>query len=132
MNHKNPVIQESLRVALSTLILLALMFGVFFVVDAFSITVLYSGFTGWFLSIANFFFMCVAIVNNTSVTETNVQKAAAAIRTSYMLRSVALLVLLIVLLKSGKFDPAATLIPLLFIKPAVMIDNALFKTRNSQ
>jgi hypothetical protein len=61
-----------------------------------------------------------------------VQKAAAAIRTSYMLRSVALLVLLIVLLKSGKFDPAATLIPLLFIKPAVMIDNALFKTRNSQ
>ena len=130
MNHKNPVIQESLRVAISTLILLALMFGIFFVVDSFSITVLYSGFTGWLLSVANFFFMCVAIVNNTSETEANIQKAAAAIRTSYMIRSLALLVLLIVLLKSGKFDPVATLIPLLFIKPAVMIDNVLFKTRN--
>lgn len=132
MNQNNPVLQESKRVAVWTLIFLAAMYGIFAVVGEFSVKVLYSGLTGWFLMIANFFFMCIAIVNHTDETEANVQKAAAAIRTSYMIRSIVLLVLLIVLLKSGRFHPVATLVPLLFTKPAVMLDNTLFKSRNTK
>jgi hypothetical protein len=45
------------------------------------------------------------------------------IRSSYMIRSLALLVILFLLLKSGRFDTIATLIPLLFIRPAIMLDN---------
>lgn len=132
MNNKNPIFQESLRVAVSTLIMLALMFGIFLISGHFSLKVVWSGFTGWFLTVANFFFMCVAIINHTDETETNVQKAAMAIRTSYILRSAVLLILLIVLLKSGHFHPVATLVPLLFTKPAVMLDNTLFKSRNGK
>ena len=132
MNQKNPVIQESLRVTIWTLLMLGVLCGIFAIAGEFSVMVLYSGFTGWFLTIANFFFMCVAIMNHTDQTETSVQKAAAAIRVSYMMRTVALLIILIVLLKSGKFDPIATLVPLLFTKPAVMIDNTLFRTRNTK
>ena len=130
MKQRNPIFQESFRVAIWTLGMLGIMIGVFAIVDEFSLKVLYSAFTGWFLMMANFFFMCVAIINHTAETENNVQKAAAAIRTSYLIRSIVLLVLLIVLLKSGKFHPVATLIPLLFTKPAVMLDNTLFKSRN--
>ncbi len=128
MNNKNPVLQESLRISVSTLIMLVIMYGLFAVTGHFSVMVLYSGFTGWFLTIANFFFMCVSIMNNLDETEASVQKAAARIRTSYMMRTLALLVILLVLLKSGRFHPVATLVPLLFTKPAAMIDNTLFKS----
>ena len=123
MNHKNPVLQESLRVTISTFVMLCIMYGVFAITGNFSIKVLYSGFTGWFLNVANFFFMCVAIVNHTDETENSAQQAAMRIRSSYMIRSLALLVILFLLLKSGYFDTIATLVPLLFIRPAIMLDN---------
>ncbi len=127
MNHKNPVLQESLRVSISTFIMLAIMYGVFALTGHFSVKVLYSGFTGWFLNVANFFFMCVAIVNHTDETENSAQQAAMRIRSSYIIRSLVLLVLLFLLLKSGYFHPIATLVPLLFIRPAIMLDTFFTK-----
>ncbi|MBE6637984.1 MAG: hypothetical protein E7616_00800 [Ruminococcaceae bacterium] len=132
MNQKNPVLQESLRVAVFTFVMLCIMYGIFALSGYFSVKVLYSGFTGWFLNVANFFFMCVAIVNHTDETENSPQSAAAKIRGSYMIRSLVLLVLLFFLLKSGHFQPIATLVPLLFIRPAVMLDNFFSKTGKSK
>ena len=129
MKEKNPVLQESLRVSIATLIMLGIMYGIFALLGHFSIKVLYSGLVGWFLNVANFFFMCVAIVNHTDETENSARQAAMRIRSSYMIRSLVLLVLLFVLLKSGYFHPVATLVPLLFIRPAIMLDNFFTKMR---
>ena len=127
MNYKNPVLQESLRVTVSTLLMLGIMYGIFAVTGYFSVKVLYSGFVGWFLNVANFFFMCVAIVNHTDETENSAAQAAMRIRGSYLIRSLVLLVILFLLLKSGYFHTIATLVPLLFIRPAVMLDNFFTK-----
>ena len=129
MNQKNPVFQESLRVSVATFLMLGIMYGIFALTGHFSAKVLYSGFTGWFLNVANFFFMCVAIVNHTDETENSAQQAAMRIRGSYLIRSLVLLVLLFLLLKSGYFHPVATLVPLLFIRPAIMLDNFFTKMR---
>ena len=127
MNQKNPIFQESLRVSVSTFLMLAVMYGIFAITGHFSVMVLYSGFLGWFLNVANFFFMCVAIVNHTDETENSAQQAAMRIRSSYMIRSLILAVVLFLLLKSGYFHPIATLVPMLFIRPAIMLDNFFTK-----
>lgn len=124
---KNPVLMQALRVALETLILLGVMVGIFALLGRFSLKVLYSGALGWLVTNLNFFAMCLSVLIHTSDSTAGAAQAAAKVRISYTLRTVVIFVALFLLLKTGWFQPVALLVPLVFVRPCLMVDQLLFR-----
>lgn len=123
---KSPVLMQAVRVALETLILLGVMLGVFALLGRFSLTVLYSGALGWLVADLNFLVMCLSILIHTSDGTVGVAQAVAKVRISYTMRTVVIFVALFLLLKTGWFHTVALLVPLLFVRPCLMVDQLLF------
>ena len=123
---KNPVLMQALRVALETLILLGVMLGIFALLGRFSLAVLYSGALGWLVTNLNFFAMYLSVLIHTSDSTAGAAQAAAKVRISYTLRTVVIFVALFLLLKTGWFQPVALLVPLVFVRPCLMVDQLLF------
>ena len=63
MKHKNPAITETLRILVGMLICLALMLGVYALIQKFSLAVLFGGLVGTVIAVGNFFFMAIGLSN---------------------------------------------------------------------
>lgn len=108
-----------LWVAVTELILCALMLGVYALVGYFSLEVFYSAVVGAALSLLNFGVMTYFLYR-AEKSET-VEKAQLYARGTYGLRMLILAVALIFLLKTDAFSPLATLLPLCFTRIAIFI-----------
>ena len=112
-------LRSLLLVAAGQLVLSGLMLGVYFAIGRLDMKILYSVATGTGLYLLNlgimgFFLLRASKADNTA-------KAKLYAGGTYGLRMVALLVVLVLLLKTGRFDPLATLIPLCFIRISIFI-----------
>ena len=129
-NNKNPVIGETLRLSLGMLICLAAMLGVYWLMGKFSTLILISGAVGTLVAIGNFFFMAVGLSNLVeSATEAQIKLRTQG---SFMVRTFAILAILVVAIKVLGCDAIATLVPLLFTRPILTVEQFILKAKEDK
>ena len=129
MDSKKLVWRETGIVAAGVLLCTAVMVGVFAMLGKYDVSILLGGAAGALLAVGNFFFMAVGITlaaDKAEKQEVNAGKLLA--RNSYMLRLLALAVLLFACAKSGIFNLIALVLPLVFVRPTLTISEFFRKT----
>lgn len=112
-------VRPLLPVPLAELVLSGGMLGVYALADAFSTKVLLGAALGTGLAVLNFIAMIFGLLR--AEKKDNPMAAQLTSRVLFVLRMAAMLLILVFALKSGRFDPLATLLPLCFMRLALMI-----------
>lgn len=129
MDSRKIVWQETAIVALGVAVCTTAMFGVYALLQLFSMKVLLGGALGSLLSIGNFFFMAVGTSLAADRAENqDVKGGQAVIRNSMMIRYLVLFVLLFAAGKSGYFEPIALVLPLVFVRPVLTVSEFFRKS----
>lgn len=114
------VIRQTLLVLAGVMVCVAAMVGVYALLDRFGAPVVLGGIIGGVLATANFFFMAVSAELAADKAESgNVQAGQTLMRSSYIIRLVAMFAILFVCARSGKFDTLALVLPLVFVRPVL-------------
>ena len=122
MDSRKIVYRETAIIAAGVAVCAAVMFAVYFLLGRFDTGVLLGGLVGAVLSIGNFFFMALGTSLAADKAEAQDVKAGQLlVRNSYMLRLVVLFVILFACAKSGFFNLFALVLPLVFIRPTLVV-----------
>ena len=126
MKKTNPAIVETLRILVGMCICLGLMLGVYALLNKFSVAVLVGGIVGTLVAVGNFFFMAIGLSNLADdATEGRIRIRT---QTSFLIRTLVMLVLLVTAIYFGKCDAVATLLPLLFMRPVLMVEQFILRS----
>ena len=109
-------------VALCEVLGVAIMIGVFALVGQFDYTVVLGGLVGGLVATLNFFFMVVglsAAADRAQNQDANGGKGL--VKGSYFIRIAVMFLVLFACAKSGHFNVIALVVPLLFVRPALMV-----------
>ena len=121
MDFRKQIYRETAIMALGQALCIGITCGVFALLNQFDSKVLLGGLYGSAVVIANYFFMAVGVGLASDKAEgQNVSGGKAVIRSSYLIRTVAMAVLLFIGAKSGKFNLITMLLPLAFFRPILM------------
>ncbi len=116
------VINETLAVLLGEAVCLALLFGVYALLQKFSIAVVLGGIVGALLAVGNFFFMAlIATLAADRAEKQDVEGGQKLIKGSWPIRLAVMAVVLFVCAKSGYFDVVALVLPLVFVRPVLTV-----------
>ena len=126
MNERNYVLRQTLWFGLGILAGTILMVLVFLAIGRFDLSVLIGAVVGTLVSVGNFFFMSVSLTN-ASNSETDPGAAANKAKGGYILRMLIVGAILVLGIKSGYCNVFATLIPLLFGRPVLMLEEFFLK-----
>lgn len=119
--HKD-FLKQLAAVAVGLIIGTAAMFGIFALLNAFDQTVLWGGLMGAFLALANFFAMAVSAIRAANkAAQQEVKAGQLMVQGSYLLRMVALFLILFLLVKTQYFNVISLVVPLIFVRPALSI-----------
>lgn len=122
MDSRKLVLSQTASVLLGQLIGLAVMFGIFALLGKFDYTVLLGGIAGGIVATGNFLFMAIGVSMAADRAEQqDVKGGKTMVRSSYMLRTVVMFVVLFACAKSGHFHILALVLPLLFVRPALTL-----------
>lgn len=122
MESRKIVLKETAIVVIGELILCAIMVGIFALVGKFDRSVVLGALFGWLLTSGNFFFLAVAAtLAADKAQEQNVQGGKNLMRSSMALRLLVLIVLMFILAKSGICNVLALVLPLVFLRPVLML-----------
>ena len=121
MESRKSVIKQTLRFALGILGGAVITVLIYLAIGKFSAKVVIGAAVGTLISVGNFFFMCVSLINATE-SEIDSTRVVAKARGGYMLRMLAIAALLILAIKSGYCDVIATIVPLLLMRPVLMLE----------
>lgn len=122
MDSRKIVFRETAVIVIGEALCVCAMLGVFALLGRFDREVLLGGIIGGVLTIANFFFMAIGTSLAADKAEKqDVQGGQAVIKSSYLIRTVILFVLLFACVKSGLCNVFALVIPLVFVKPVLYI-----------
>jgi len=116
------VYQQTARIAIGQAVCIGLMFGVYALLQKLTLGVILGGLVGAVLALANFFFM--AVIATLAADKAQAQDVAGGqklMKSSYPIRILVLAVALILCAKSGYFDVLALALPLLFVRPIIML-----------
>lgn len=129
MESKNMIWKDTAVVAVGQAIGSAALIAVFAVLGYFDITVLLGGIAGALLATANYFFMYLFASKAADKAEQQQDVAGGQklIQMSYMGRMIALLVVLVLLAKSGWCNVIALAVPLAFTRPILTIHELILK-----
>ncbi len=118
MFHNESAIRQLLRVFLGEVVLIGLMLAGYAVFGKFTVAVLLGALVGGVLAIGNFLFLSISVTRAADQAEKtgNAAKATLSVRASSTGRLLVLAVLYIVILKTGYFDPIASVLPLIFVQ----------------
>ena len=114
-----------LPVLLIELALSALMVGVYALLGRFSGGVVLGAALGTALAVLNFVAMVVSLLRAERAGVP--AKGQLASTGSYIFRMIVLAAVLVLVLKTGYFDPVATLLPLVFFRIAIMLSELFHK-----
>lgn len=116
------VLQQTLKVLMGQVVALALMLGIYALLDKFGIPVLLGGVVGILLATGNFFFMAVAAtLAADKAQQQDVEGGKKLMKSAYPIRILVLAGILILCGRSGYFDVVALVLPLLFVRPILMV-----------
>jgi len=122
MESRKIVLKETAIVTLGELILCAVMVGIFALVGKMDRSVVLGAVFGWLLTSGNFFFLAVAAaIAADKAQEQNVQGGKNVMRSSMALRVLLLFGIMFVLAKSGVCNVFALVLPLVFLRPVLML-----------
>ena len=100
----------------------ALMLGVYALLHKLNLSVILGGLVGTVLAVGNFFFMAViATLAADKAQAQDVEGGQKLMKSSYPIRILLLAGLLVVCAWSGYFDILALALPLLFVRPIIMV-----------
>ena len=104
-------------VALGEVLGVAAMIGIFALLGKLDMRVLWGGLIGGLVAIANFFVMAIGVhIAADKAQNQDVKGGQAAIKGSYMLRMILMVVVLVAFAKSGICNVIALVIPLIFVR----------------
>ena len=122
MESRKLALNETKIIAIGELVGVAVMFAVFALLHRFDMRVLLGGMIGGVLSVANFFAIAmVATLAADRAEQQDVQGGTNLIRGSYPVRMLALGAILFLCAWSGYVHVVALVIPLLFVRPIILI-----------
>lgn len=122
MESRRVVLHETGIIAIGEAVCLALMLGIFALAGHFSRAVLLGGAIGALLAILNFFFMAMgASMAADKAVNQDVKGGQAQIKLSYTLRMIAIFAILFVCVKSGLCNALSSVLPLIFVRPIIMV-----------
>lgn len=110
-------LRELLPIFLAEIALTGVMLGIYALCGSCKKPILLGAALGGGVSLLNFFFLIVGVLR--AAKNENPLAAQLTVRVFYVLRTVAVLIALVVALKSARFDPIATLLPLCFMRIAL-------------
>jgi len=132
MNSKNPLVRETLTIALGQVIGCGVMVGVFSLLNKFDTTVALGALIGAFLATANYFIMALfAGIAADKAMQQDVKGGQTLVHLSYLGRMIGLFLILALCAKSGKCNVIALVVPLVFVRPTLTIAE-LFKKKGGQ
>ena len=122
MNSRKIALQETGIIAIGVAVGTAGMIGVFALLGYFAMDVLIGGVAGAVLSILNFFAMAmVATLAADKAENQDVEGGKRLIQGSYPVRLLVLAGTLFVLAKSGYCNVIALVVPLIFVRPTILV-----------
>ncbi len=122
MDSRKLVLKETAIIAVGQVICVAVMLGVFALIKRFDTTVLLGGLLGGLIAVLNFFFMAMgAMIAADKAEAQNVKGGQGTIRTSFMLRTVAMFAIIFVLVKAGVCNVFALVLPLVFTRLIITV-----------
>ena len=122
MDSRKIVLRETGKTAIGVLVCTAVMIGVFALLGRLDYSVWAGAAAGTVLAVGNFLFMAVTTAMATDrAKEDDAKGGKRLVQTSQSLRFLVLAVLLFALAKSGVCNVIALLLPLAFIRPAMMV-----------
>ena len=113
---------QTARIAIGEAVCVGLMYGVYALLQRLSLPVILGGLAGAVLAVGNFFFL--AVIATLAADKAQAQDVAGGqklMKGSYPIRIVVLALALILCAKSGYFDVLALALPLLFVRPVIMV-----------
>lgn len=114
--------RQTARIAIGEAVCLGVMFGVYALLHKLGIAVISAGLIGGVLAVANFFFMAVAAtLAADKAQQQDIEGGQKLMKSAYPIRIFALAAILIACAASGYFDVPALLLPLLFVRPVIML-----------
>ena len=122
MDSRKFVIHKTLLILLGQAVCVAMMLGVFALLDRFDRSVVLGGIFGGLIATANFFFMAVgATLAADKAEKQDVKGGQATIQASYIGRLAAMALILFALIRSGLCDVFAVVLPLVFTRPILTL-----------
>ena len=114
--------KQTARIAMGEVVCVALMLGVYALLHKLNLSVILGGLVGTVLAVGNFFFMAViATLAADKAQAQDVEGGQKLMKSSYPIRILLLAGLLAVCAWSGYFDILALALPLLFVRPIIMV-----------
>ena len=133
MDWRKEIGKQFTYVAIGQAVGLIAMYGIFALLSAFDMTVLWGGLVGAFLALVNFTAMVISAVRaSNKAMEQEVKAGQLMVQGSYLLRMVVLFVILFALVKTAKFHAVSLVVPLIFIRPALSLGQLLQKRGETQ
>ena len=122
MDPRKIVFQETSVIAIGEIICVPLMILAFFLCGAFDRTVVFGGIAGALIATANFFFMALSTsLAADKALQEDVKGGQATMQFSYIFRLIFMFGALVVCAKSGVMDLLALVIPVLLVRPIIMV-----------
>lgn len=116
------VLKETALLLLGEAVAAGLMYIVYALLGFFSVKVLLGGIVGVLVAGANFFFMAlVATLAADKAEQQDVAGGQKLMKSAYPIRLLVVALVLIACAKSGWFDLIALVLPLLFVRPVIMV-----------
>ena len=122
MDSRKIVLQETSVIALGEAICVPMMVLAFFLCGAFDRTVVIGGIAGAVIATANFFFMALSTSLAADKAQAqDVKGGQSTMQFSYFFRLIFMFAALVVCAKSGMMNLLALVIPVLLVRPIIMI-----------
>ena len=119
---------QTAKIAIGEAVCLALMYGVYALLQRLALPVILGGLVGTVLAIGNFFFMAVIATLAADKAEAqDVEGGQKLMNSSYPIRILVLAAVLILCARSEWFDVLTLVLPLLFVRPILMISEFFAK-----
>ena len=123
MDDRRLVLKETVTMALGQVLCVALMLGVFALLGRLDDTVLLGGLLGWLFAVLNHFFLAMgAMMAARKAMGENVKGGKNLIQFSFFLRLAVLFLVMFALLKSGRCNVFSLVLPLLFTRPILTVE----------
>lgn len=122
LDSRKIALRETGIIAAGVAIGTAVMAGVFAIIGRFDMSVLLGGIAGAIISVLNFFGSAVvSTLAADRAEQQDVEGGKKLIKSSYPIRMLVMLALLVLLAKSGRFNVLALVLPLAFVRPTITI-----------
>ncbi len=114
--------KQTARIAMGQVVCVALMLGVYALLHKLNLSVILGGLVGTVLAVGNFFFMAViATLAADKAQAQDVEGGQKLMKGAYPARILVLAAVLVLCASSGYFDILALALPLLFVRPIIMV-----------